>query len=430
MSTSNKRIIILGAGYGGIFLATNVARYMKEKTGEVILVDRNPYHQLLQEIHLVAAGFRTANDVKIPILRLIAGMNIKFIQSTVKQITPDTNLVVLESTKIHYDILIICLGSSTKYFNIKGAEENSLPLRSITDASLIYDRVSSIVNSDKKHSVVIVGGGATGVSLGGALSDFINESKKSDSVSVTIIEALPTILSGWDKRLVKKVEEVLREKGIRIITSSPVAKVENTDGDGNDICLSDDGKSKIHSSLIIWTAGIKGYNIPINPEVEKTKDGKIIVNEFCQIDRYPNVFSIGDIAAVRDDTGKLYPPLAQIAVREAKYLSNLIPKHFIANGDTDAPPLSTDEKFEYTLKVQLISLGNDDYVGFFNNHVISGNLAKLVEEFSMSTYIKTLKSGGRDVMNTSLYGDDIFSHIVSGITFARFTFVKWLRNIA
>jgi NADH:ubiquinone reductase (H+-translocating) len=429
VGTPNKRIVILGAGYGGIFLATNVARYMKEKTGEVILVDRNPYHQLLQEIHLVAAGFRTANDVKIPILTLIAGMNIKFILSAVKQIRPDTSLVVLESTKIHYDLLIVCLGASTKYFNIKGAEENSLPLRSITDASLIYDRVSSIVNSDKKQSVVIVGGGATGVSLGGALSDFINESKKSDSVSVTIIEALPTILSGWDERLVKKVEEVLREKGISIITSSPVAKVENGDGDGNDICLSD-GKSKIHSSLTIWTAGIKGYDIPINPEVEKTKDGKIILNEFCQIDRYPNVFSIGDIAAVRDDNGKLYPPLAQIAVREAKYLSNLIPKHFIANGDADATPLSTDEKFEYTIKVQLISLGNDDYVGFFNNHVISGNLARLLEEFSMSAYIKTLKSGGRDIMNTSLYGDDIFSHLVSGITFARFTFVKWLKTVA
>ncbi len=431
MSSSNKRIVILGAGYGGIFLATNIARYMKEKTGEVILVDRNPYHQLLQEIHLVAAGFRTANDVKIPILGLIAGMNIKFIQSTIKQIRPDTNLVVLESTKIHYDLLIICLGASTKYFDIKGAEENSLPLRSVTNASLIYDRVSSIVNSDKKESVVIVGGGATGVSLGGALSDFINESKKSDFVSVTIIEALPTILSGWDKRLVKKVEEVLREKGIRIITNSPVSQVENTAGNGNDICLSDDdGKAKIHSSLIIWAAGIKGYNIPINPEVEKTKDGRIILNEFCQIDRYPNIFSIGDIAAVRDDTGKLYPPLAQIAVREAKYLSNLIPKHFIANVDTGAAHLSIDEKFEYSIKVQLISLGNDDYVGILDNHVISGNLARLVEEFSKSAYIKTLKSSGRDVMNTSLYEDDIFSHIVSGITFARFTFVKWLKSMA
>jgi len=425
MSTSKKRIVILGAGYGGIFLATNIARYVTEKSGEVILIDRNPYHQLLQEIHLVAAGFRTANEVKIPILTLIDRMNINFIQSAVKQIMPDKNLVVLESTEINYDLLIVCLGASTKYFNIKGARENTLPLRSISDASLVCDKVRALIKSNKKHNIIIVGGGATGVSLGGALSDFVKESKKLDRLSITIIEALPTILSGWDERLVKKVNEVLHEKGIRIVTSTAVTRVENDgDGGGGNIYLSDSG-SKIHSSLTIWTAGVKGYDIPINPEVEKTKDGKIIVNEFCQIGRFPNIFSIGDIAAVKDDNGKLYPPLAQIAVREAKYLSKLISKYVIADR-VDLISLPLDEKFEYNIKVQLISLGNDDYVGFFNNHVISGSLAKLVEEFSMSAYIKTLKSGGRDIMNASLYGDDIFSHIVSGITFARFTFVKWL----
>ena len=71
MSTSKNRVVILGAGYAGIFLATNIARYVTEKVGEVVLIDRNPYHQLLQEIHLVAADFRTANEVKIPILKLI-----------------------------------------------------------------------------------------------------------------------------------------------------------------------------------------------------------------------------------------------------------------------------------------------------------------------------------------------------------------------
>src|SRR6476620_9211510 len=428
MSTSKKRIVILGAGYAGIFLATNIARYVTEKSGEVVLIDRNPYHQLLQEIHLVAAGFRTANEVKIPILTLIDRMNIKFIQSAVKQIMPDKNLVVLESTEINYDLLIVCLGASTKYFNIKGARENTLPLRSISDASLICDKVRALIKSNKKHNIIIVGGGATGVSLGGALSDFVKESKKLDRLSITIIEALPTILSGWDERLVKKVNEVLHEKGIRIVTSTAVTRVENDgDGDGGgggNIYLSDSG-SKIHSSLTIWTAGVKGYDIPINPEVEKTKDGKIILNEFCQIGRYPNIFSIGDIAAVKDDNGKLYPPLAQIAVREAKYLSKLISKYVIADR-ADLSSLPLDEKFEYNIKVQLISLGNDDYVGLLNIHVISGNLAKLVEEFSMNAYIKTLESGGRDIMNTSLYGDDIFSHLVSGITFARFTFMKWL----
>ncbi len=426
MSTSKKRIVILGAGYAGMFLATHIARSVTEKVGEVILIDRNPYHQLLQEIHLVAAGFRTADEVKIPILTLIDRMDIKFIQSTVKQIMPDKNLVVLESTEIKYDLLIVCLGASTKYFNIKGARENTLPLRSISDASLICDKVRALIKSNKKHNIIIVGGGATGVSLGGALSDFVNESKRSDRLSITIIEALPTILLGWDERLAKKVNEILHKKEIRIMTSSAVTRVENDNDGSSSIYLSDSG-SKIHSSLTIWAAGVKGYDIPINPEVKKTKDGKIILNEFCQIDRYPNIFSIGDIAAVKDENGKLYPPLAQIAVREAKYLSELIPKYVISDLD-NLRHLPPDEKFEYNIKVQLISLGNDDYVGLFNTHVISGNLAKLVEEFSMSAYIKTLESGGRDIMNTSLYGDDIFSQLVSGITFARFTFMKWLEK--
>jgi NADH:ubiquinone reductase (H+-translocating) len=427
MSTSKKRVVILGAGYAGIFLATNIARYVTEKVGEVVLIDRNPYHQLLQEIHLVAADFRTANEVQIPIPKLIDRMNIKFIQSAVKQIMPDKNMVALESTEINYDLLIVCLGASTKYFNINGARENTLPLRSVPDASLICDKMRELIKSNKKHDIVIVGGGATGVSLGGALSDFVKESKKSDMLTITIIEALPTILSGWDELLVKKVNEVLLEKEIRIRINSAVTRVEN-DGDAScSIYISDSG-SKIHSSLTIWTAGVKGYDIPISPEVEKTKDGRIILNEFCQIGSYPNIFSIGDIAAVKDENGKLYPPLAQIAVREAKYLSKLIPKHVIITDRADLSSLPLNEKFEYKIKAQLISLGNDDYVGLFNNHVISGNLAKLVEEFSMSAYIKTLESGGRDIMNTSLYGDDIFSQLVSGITFARFTFIKWLEK--
>jgi NADH dehydrogenase len=224
MTTCKKRIVILGAGYAGIFLATSIARYVTEKIREVILIDRNPYHQLLQEIHLVAADFRTVNEVQIPILKLIDRTSIKFIQSAVKQIMPDKNMVGLESIKINYDLLIVCFGASIKYFNIKGARENTLSLHSISDASLICDKMRALLKSNKKRDIIIVGGGATGVSLGGALSDFVKRSKKSDMLTITIIEALPTILSGWDERLVEKVNEVLLEKEIRIITSSAVIR--------------------------------------------------------------------------------------------------------------------------------------------------------------------------------------------------------------
>ena len=132
---------------------------------------------MLQEIHLVAADFRTANEVQVPILKLIDRTSIKFIQSAVKQIMPD-NMVGLESIKINYDLLIVCLGASIKYFNIKVARENTLPLHSISGASLICDKMRALLKSNKMHDIIIVGGGASGVRLGGALSDFVKGSKK------------------------------------------------------------------------------------------------------------------------------------------------------------------------------------------------------------------------------------------------------------
>ena len=135
------RIVILGAGYAGMFLAINLYQTFKERSVgdrkgkgdgspddiEVILVDRNPYHQLLQEIHLVAAGYRTAEQISIPITSLINGTKIRFIQSNVKEIIADDNKVILNECIIDYDLVVICLGSNTKYFGIEGAKNKYYP---------------------------------------------------------------------------------------------------------------------------------------------------------------------------------------------------------------------------------------------------------------------------------------------------------------
>lgn len=437
-----KRIVILGAGYAGMFLASNLA---KEHTSfEIILVDRNPYHQLLQEIHLVASGYRKPEDVIIPLSYLIKGLHIDFIQSTVKGILADKNEVVLDNESIHYDILVICLGSSVQYFNIKGAEENTLPLRSITDAAAIYQRIDSLLhntlsvtNNDKyneEKNLVIVGGGATGASLAGAIADLIdekrnttsqNDSNKTPPIFVTVIEALPDILPGWNKHLVLKVKEILRRKGIRIITNQAV-----TDISKSKVILKDG--QEIDSSLVIWTAGVKAFAIDIKPDVEKTPNGRIIVNRFCQNDTFANIFAIGDIAAVKDSHDKMYPPLAQIAVRQAKYLAEIIPKYAESvNGnntrDFGSGHIARAKVFDYDIKTQLISLGYDEYVGVLENHVISGSLAKVIDEFAKNTYIKTLTAGGKNI-SSHLYEKDILSKMLSGITFAGFTFAKYVRN--
>jgi NADH dehydrogenase len=416
MSTLKKRIVILGAGYAGIFLSTNLSSKLDKDSNEIILIDRNNYHQLMQEIHLVASGFRTADQLKIPISSLIQGKNVHFIQDDIQRIIPDKNLISLNSGDIRYDELIVCLGSSTKYFNIPGADKYTLPLRSIYDASIIHDHISKIISDEKKkHNIVIVGAGATGISLGSALAEMINASPNKSNIKINIIEATSTILPGWDIRVKNKTEEILKDKGIRIFHNSLVERVEE-----RTLFLKDG--LEINSSLIIWTAGVRGYNIDIEPTIDKTNDGRIIVNEYCQSNQYKNIYSIGDLAAMKNSKGTLYPPLAQIAVRQARYLADNMAEYYIEGKNPK-------EKFDYEIKAQIISVGSDEYVGLLNNYVVSGDLAKMIDEFTKQTYMKSLKTGGKNI-SVNLYENDFFSQVMAGITFAGFTFFKGLEKLA
>lgn len=414
---SKRKIVILGAGYAGIFLSTNLSSKLDKDLTEIILIDRNNYHQLMQEIHLVASGFRTAEQLKIPISSLIQGKNIQFMQDDIKKIDPDRSFVLLNSgEEIKYDELIICLGSSTKYFNISGADKYTLPIRSIYDASIIHEHVSKIIEeSNKKHNIVIVGAGATGISLGSSLAEMINASANKNNIKLNIIEATSTILPGWDIRVKNKTEEILKEKGIRIFHNSLVERVEE-----NTLFLKDG--LEINSSLIIWTAGVRGYNIDIEPTIDKTNDGRIIVNEYCQTSQYKNIYSIGDLAAMKNSKGILYPPLAQIAVRQARYLADNIAEYYIKG-------IKPKEKFDYEIKAQIISVGSDQYVGLLNNYLVSGDLAKMIDEFTKQTYMKSLKTGGKNI-SVNLYENDFFSQVMAGITFAGFTFFKGLEKLA
>jgi NADH:ubiquinone reductase (H+-translocating) len=409
-----SKIVVVGAGYAGIFLCTNLSSKLKD-IAEIILIDRNDYHQLMQEIHLVASGFRTSEQLKIPISSLIYGKKIKFIQSNVKKILPDKKTIVLDSEEIKYDELIICLGSSTKYFNIPGADKYTLPLRSIYDASIIYNHISEIIKEEVKNNIVIVGAGATGISLGSALAEMINLSKNKDNIKVNIIEATSTILYGWDLKIKNKVEDILKKKGIRIFHNSLVERVDEN------ILFLKDGL-EIKSSLIIWTAGVRGFNIDIEPTIEKTNDGRIIVDEYCKTNQYENIYSIGDIAAMKNSKGVLYPPLAQIAVRQARYLADYISEYYINK-------VVPKEKFDYEIKAQILSVGNNEYVGLLNNYVVSGDIAKMIDEFTKNTYMKSLKTGGKNI-SVNLYENDFFSQVLAGMTFAGFTFFKSLEKLS
>ena len=177
-----NRVIILGAGYAGMTLATNLDKQLSKNNFKIILIDSSDHYELIQQSHLVAGGFKKLKEVCIPIDNLIKDTNIEFKQAFVKKIIADENRIITDKFEIEYNFLVIALGATTKFFDIKGAEEYGLTLRSMEDALTINKKLNSLAKQIKNNSktvdaekmqVLIVGGGATGVQLAGAIADFV-----------------------------------------------------------------------------------------------------------------------------------------------------------------------------------------------------------------------------------------------------------------
>jgi NADH:ubiquinone reductase (H+-translocating) len=385
-----NRIIILGAGYAGITLATNLDKQLSKNNSKIILIDFNNHPELIQQSHLVAWGFKKLNEVYIPIDNLIKNINIEFKQAFVRKIIADENRIITDKFEIEYDFLVIALGATTKFFDIKGAEEYRLTLRSMEDALTINKGLNSLTKRIKNNSitvdvekmqVLIIGGGATGVQLAGAIADFIISSWNENNIHIKIITSSSLILPGWDTPIVEAVKETLQKKGVQIITDSFVTEVKK------DGIIVNDSKQYL-SSLTIWTPGVEGFDIHTDPQIEKTKDGRIIVDGYCQNMTFPNIFCIGDISAILDFSGQTqYPPLGQLAISKAIYLSKAFSKYFIFGK-------RPSEIFTRNVRIRILSLGIHDYIGTIGKHLVMGDAAKIVKDLKSKVHLESLYSQG------------------------------------
>lgn len=426
---SKTQFVVLGAGYAGMTLAVHLDNKLSEKNFQVVLVNINSYHELIQEAHLVAGGFRRPEQVRIPISDLVRDTGIQFIQSGVQKVNASENKVILEnSNDINYDFLVVALGSSTRFFGIKNATRYGLTIQSIDDASTIHDKIMDLItnNRDKDDgtrtsNVVIVGGGPTGVGVAGALADLVSHHSQNQSATkipeLKIVTTSSTILPGFDQRIIDKVTQILRRKGVTITTNGTVSTVKQ-----QSITLkTEDISSHVPSSLTIWTPGIKGYDLSFEPKIKKTKNKRIIVNEFCQIDNHPNIFCIGDIAAIADNSGRIKnPPLGHIAISQAIYLAEAIPEYFIYGK-------KPSEKFNPDVNIRILSLGLEDYVGFLNNIVVTGDIARVVKEFKKEAHLESVGSGEISFA-ANIYKNDPISNLLSSIFLARFSISKTLKD--
>jgi NADH:ubiquinone reductase (H+-translocating) len=395
------RVLILGGGYAGIFGASNLC---KNKNVQVTLVSDGPHLQLLQNIHRVASGELQPRDITLDIQGIL-GKDIIFVKGKsekVDLVAKQAEIVLTESGTVQiipYDYLIIAIGAKNEYFGIKGARENTLSLRSVDDSIKLH-RV--IENLQQGSILTIAGGGATGLSLAGALSE-----KYGKKIRIRVIEAQKEVLPGWDPTIIEMVKEKLEEnENLEILRGKPITEIGP-----HSIALS--SGETLQTNVTVWTAGIGGQDITIIPEAKRTGSGRILVNKYSQVLRsnggiFDNVFAIGDISAFQlDNDGKLSPQLAQFAVRQARNVAkNILRKE---SGEKMI-------ELEYLKKGQIISLGTH-CMGTLNGFPISGWLCENTEDFIIDNYVKALFNRGEGLEGMVYDGNSIGIEIVTSFNF-------------
>jgi NADH:ubiquinone reductase (H+-translocating) len=401
------RVLILGGGYAGIFAASNLC---KNENVQVTLVNHGPILQLLQNIHRVASGELQPKDISLDIQEMF-GKDVIFVNGKCEKVdlAAEQAEITLESgivQIIQYDYLIIAIGAKNAYFGIKGARENTLSLRSVDD-SIKLDR---IIQCLRQGSIVtIVGGGATGLSLTGALSE-----KYSNKIRIRVIEAQKEVLPGWDPTIVMMVKKILeKNKNTEILRGKPIIEIGP-----HSVTLS--SGETLQTNVTVWTAGICGQDLNIIPRVRKSGSGRFIVNKYSQVLRsddegFDNVFAVGDISAYPlDNEGKMSPQLAQFAVRQARNVAkNILRKE----------SKQKMIEFEYLQKGQIISLGRN-CVGTLNGFPISGWLCENTEEFVMDNYIKAILNRGEGLQSIVYDRNSIGTEIVTSINLITYLFRK------
>jgi len=330
MNNIKKQIIIIGAGFAGLKLARTLNNHPDYG---ITLIDKNNYHQFQPLFYQVAMASLDASNISFPLRHMFKkSKNVSIRLATVTNIDAEKNKVETTGGHFDYDYLVIATGATTNYFGNKAIEERAFPMKSTWEAlqirnSLLQhfeDAVSSkIAQSEKLLSVVIVGGGPTGVELSGALAEMKRDSLPNEypeldftKMHVYLLEGTGKLLGSMSEISSQKSKQYLEEMGVTVKVNTIVK-----DYDGQRVLLQDD--SEIETTLMIWAAGVKG-NMPtgIHPTFV-TKSNQIKTDTFNKVLSSDNVFAVGDIAFIETELHpKGFPQLASVAIDQATNLAN------------------------------------------------------------------------------------------------------------
>lgn len=380
MSFERKKVVILGGGYAGLSTLVGLQKELCLSEADITLINKNEYHYESTWLHETAAGTINWEDGVYPIQKVVDNMKTNFVVAEVTNVDKDKQVVETTKGNVEYDILVVALGFESETFGIDGmadyAESITNPQTALKARALVEKNFNNYLESGDKNDLAIVVGGAgfTGIEYLGELVESVpvlceNLGIDYNDVSITCVEAMPSMLPMFSEELSGYAKKYLEDRGVKFLLGTPIVAA-NEEGF---VVKVDDKEETIKANNRIWTAGVRGNSL-MEENFDGVKRGRIIVNEDLTIDGYDNIYAIGDVSAVMNGTGedaRPYPTTAQIAMQLGEHTADTIASKL--RGKKVNP-------FVYDDKGTVCSLGSNDGIGVVYGKEIKGKSAAFMKK--------------------------------------------------
>ncbi|RDU36917.1 FAD-dependent oxidoreductase [Neobacillus piezotolerans] len=376
------KIVILGAGYGGLITAVRLQKMVGVNEAEIVLVNKNDYHYETTWLHEASAGTLHHDRVRYDVDSVIDRHKIEFVQGTVVEVNKEEKKVILEQGEVTYDYLVIALGAEPETFGIKGLKEFAFGITNINSARQLREHIEyqfatynfEEEKKDERLTIVVGGAGFTGIEFLGELSNRIPELCKEydvdfNKVRVICVEAAPTVLPGFDPELVNYAVATLERRGVEFMIGTAIKECTP---EGIIVAKGENELLEIKAGTVVWAAGVRGHSVIEKSGFEAMR-GRVKVQPDLRVPGFNDIFIIGDCSLIiNEEINRPYPPTAQIAMQQGEVAARNIVA--LVRGKEEM------ESFVPDIKGTVCSLGEDDAIGVVYGKKLTGGKASFMKK--------------------------------------------------
>ncbi|ALO28198.1 NAD(P)/FAD-dependent oxidoreductase [Leptospira borgpetersenii] len=358
--TRKRKIVVVGAGFGGLQV---IKKLSQNNNLDITVIDKKNHHLFQPLLYQVATAVLSPADIAIPIRSLVGErLNVTVVLGEATKVDLATKTVYYQNTSTNYDYLILSAGAKSSYFGNDHWEKYTIGLKNLKDALRIRHKL--LISFEKAElsgdpevvkallNYVIIGGGPTGVELAGSIAELSHQIIRDEFHTIdpalskiTLIEAAPRLLTTFDPSLGEFTKKRLESRGVEVLTGTRVIDINE-----RGVQLEE---KMITTQTVIWAAGVQANTIASTLGVTLDRGGRVIVDEFCNIEGHPEVFVIGDIAHYSKGLERPLPGVSPVAMQQGRYVAALI------QGDLKN---KKRKSFRYVDKGSMATIGRTDAV--------------------------------------------------------------------